>query len=85
MDFHFDLFVSFRNGPTGVFEMEKFAAGSKAALNSTIEAAKKGATVIVGGGDTATLVARKHISFSSYFFRIRSTGSFCSYLSVSSG
>lgn len=45
------------NGPAGVFEFENFAAGSKASLDACIEAASKGATVIVGGGDTATVVA----------------------------
>ena len=47
-----------RNGPAGVFEFEAFAAGSKSLLDANIEAAKKGAVVIVGGGDTATLVAQ---------------------------
>jgi phosphoglycerate kinase len=46
-----------RNGPPGVFEFDKFAVGSKAALDAAIEAAQKGATVIIGGGDTATVVA----------------------------
>ncbi|CEL52419.1 phosphoglycerate kinase [Rhizoctonia solani AG-1 IB] len=46
------------NGPPGVFEFEKFAGGSDALLKANIEAAKKGATVIVGGGDTATVVAQ---------------------------
>jgi phosphoglycerate kinase len=45
------------NGPAGVFEFSAFAAGSKDLLDANIEAAKNGATVIVGGGDTATLVA----------------------------
>merc|ERR1711939_289978 len=45
------------NGPAGVFEFENFATGSKASLDACIEAASKGATVIVGGGDTATVVA----------------------------
>jgi phosphoglycerate kinase len=42
------------NGPAGVFEFEKFAGGSISMLNACIDAAKSGATVIVGGGDTAT-------------------------------
>ncbi|WWC71447.1 phosphoglycerate kinase [Kwoniella pini CBS 10737] len=45
------------NGPAGVFEFPNFAKGSNALLDATIKAAKNGATVIVGGGDTATLVA----------------------------
>jgi phosphoglycerate kinase len=46
-----------RNGPAGVFEFDNFAKGSKATLDACIEAAQKGATVIVGGGDTATVCA----------------------------
>ncbi|KAG6850480.1 hypothetical protein H0H93_012901 [Arthromyces matolae] len=46
------------NGPPGVFEFEAFAAGSASLLEANIEAAKKGAVVIVGGGDTATVVAQ---------------------------
>jgi len=45
------------NGPTGVFEFEKFAVGTKSALDAVIEATQNGATTIVGGGDTATAVA----------------------------
>ncbi|PVF98319.1 putative PGK1-phosphoglycerate kinase [Serendipita vermifera] len=45
------------NGPAGVFEFPAFARGSKDLLDANIEAAKNGATVIVGGGDTATVVA----------------------------
>lgn len=46
------------NGPAGVFEFENFASGSNALLDACIKAAADGATVIVGGGDTATLVAQ---------------------------
>ncbi|KAM0754640.1 phosphoglycerate kinase [Meredithblackwellia eburnea MCA 4105] len=46
------------NGPAGVFEFDAFAEGSKATLDAAIEAKEKGATVIVGGGDTATVCAK---------------------------
>lgn len=47
------------NGPPGVFEFPAFAEGSKSLLDATVEAvSKKAATVIVGGGDTATVVAQ---------------------------
>jgi len=46
------------NGPPGVFEFPAFAGGSTALLDANIEAAKNGAVVIVGGGDTATVVAQ---------------------------
>ena len=45
------------NGPPGVFEMEKFAGGTKATMNAALEAAGKGKIVIIGGGDTATVAA----------------------------
>jgi len=45
------------NGPMGVFEFEAFADGTKAVMDAMIEATNKGATTIVGGGDTATCAA----------------------------
>lgn len=44
--------------PAGVFEFPAFAEGSKSLLDANIQAAESGAVVIVGGGDTATLVAK---------------------------
>jgi len=52
------LFFICDHSPPGVFEFPAFAAGSKALLDANIEAAEKGAVVIVGGGDTATLAAQ---------------------------
>lgn len=46
------------NGPPGVFEFEKFAEGTKSLLEAAVKSAANGNTVIVGGGDTAT-VAKK--------------------------
>ncbi|KAG5636104.1 hypothetical protein H0H81_009100 [Sphagnurus paluster] len=46
------------NGPPGVFEFPAFAQGSTSLLEATIEAHKKGSVVIVGGGDTATVVSQ---------------------------
>jgi len=42
------------NGPAGVFEFDKFATATKAMADAIAEATAKGATTIVGGGDTAT-------------------------------
>ncbi|HEY5552115.1 MAG TPA: phosphoglycerate kinase [Opitutaceae bacterium] len=42
------------NGPSGVFEFEKFAGSTKAMAASIAEATARGATTVVGGGDTAT-------------------------------
>lgn len=46
------------NGPMGVFEMEKFASGTKAVMDAVVEATTKGSTTIIGGGDTATCCAK---------------------------
>ena len=42
------------NGPPGVFEFEKFSGATKAMADAIAEATVKGATTVVGGGDTAT-------------------------------
>jgi phosphoglycerate kinase len=44
------------NGPVGVFEMEKFAAGTIAVGNYVAEATKAGAFSLVGGGDSVAAV-----------------------------
>ena len=42
------------NGPAGVFEMEKFATGTKVMADAIAKATAAGAISVVGGGDTAT-------------------------------
>ena len=44
------------NGPAGVFEMDKFAAGTKAIGDAIVEATAKGAFSLVGGGDSVAAV-----------------------------
>lgn len=46
------------NGPMGVFEMEKFQEGTKAVAEAVVEATKKGAFSLIGGGDSAAAVAK---------------------------
>lgn len=46
------------NGPAGVFEFDNFAKGTKATLDTVVKAAQNGNTVIIGGGDTATVAAK---------------------------
>lgn len=44
------------NGPVGVFEIEKFAVGSKAVGQAIVTATSKGAFSLVGGGDSVSCV-----------------------------
>ncbi len=42
------------NGPAGVFEVDKFAEGTKSMADAIAKATAAGAVTVVGGGDTAT-------------------------------
>jgi len=46
------------NGPMGVFEFDKFAAGTKQLMDAVVDATKAGAVSIIGGGDTATAAVK---------------------------
>jgi phosphoglycerate kinase len=46
------------NGPMGVFEVDKFAEGTNIVAQAMAQATERGATTIVGGGDTAAAVAK---------------------------
>lgn len=44
------------NGPVGVFEIDKFATGTRAVADAIVEATAKGAYSLVGGGDSVAAV-----------------------------
>ncbi len=46
------------NGPVGVFEMDKFAAGTRAIMDAMLAATARGAVTVIGGGDTATAAVK---------------------------
>ncbi|MCX5786136.1 MAG: phosphoglycerate kinase [Elusimicrobia bacterium] len=46
----------FWNGPVGIFEIPAFAGGSITVARSMAEATKSGATTILGGGDTLSVL-----------------------------
>lgn len=50
------------NGPAGVFEMDKFAAGSKSLADEVADATCRGAVTIIGGGDTATCAVKFNVA-----------------------
>lgn len=57
------------NGPMGVFEMDKFAVGTKAIADAVVKATQNGAFALIGGGDSAAAVSKfgytKQVSYVS--------------------
>ena len=50
------------NGPMGVFEMPTFARGTNSIATALAEATRRGATTIVGGGDSAAAIKAAGLS-----------------------
>ena len=50
------------NGPMGVFEIEETAKGTYAIANALAEATAKGATTVIGGGDSASAVNKAGVA-----------------------
>ena len=54
--------TTFWNGPMGIFEIPAFATGSFAVAEAMAAATKHGATTIVGGGDSLSVVAKAKLA-----------------------
>jgi len=50
------------NGPMGVFEMEKFAAGTTAIAKAVASATEKGAFSLIGGGDSVAAINKNKLA-----------------------
>ena len=50
------------NGPMGVFEMEKFAAGTTAVAKAVAKATEKGAFSLIGGGDSVAAINQNKLA-----------------------
>ncbi|MGZ4034476.1 MAG: phosphoglycerate kinase, partial [Bacteroidia bacterium] len=48
------------NGPMGVFEMSSFEHGTKAVAEAIVDATKKGAYSLIGGGDSVAAINKYH-------------------------
>lgn len=49
------------NGPMGVFEMEKFSAGTSAVAKALADATAKGAFTLIGGGDSVAAINKNKL------------------------
>ena len=50
------------NGPMGVFEMSSFEKGTRQAAFDIVEATKKGAYSLIGGGDSVAAINKYHLA-----------------------
>ncbi len=69
------------NGPLGLYEYNRFSHGTKRIAEAVAAAAKRGATVVIGGGDTIDFHVRYKYPLSSYTFVSTGGGAMLEFLS----
>lgn len=69
------------NGPLGMYEQEQFSGASKCIAESLRQAVDRGATVIVGGGDTIDLHTKYGLDMTRYLFVSTGGGAMLDFLS----
>ena len=57
-----DVRTVFWNGPLGVFEIPSFAHGTNAVARMLADRAERGATVVIGGGDSVAAITRQGLA-----------------------
>ena len=67
-----DCRTVFWNGPMGAFEMDPYAAGTRAVAEALADLTREGGLTVVGGGDSAAAIRR--LGFSDHQFGHISTG-----------
>lgn len=69
------------NGPLGLYEFNRFSHATKRIAEAVQEAAKNGATVIIGGGDTIDFHERYDYSMDDYTFTSTGGGAMLEFIS----
>ncbi|MDD3897200.1 MAG: phosphoglycerate kinase [Candidatus Peribacteraceae bacterium] len=69
------------NGPLGLYELNRFSHASKRVAEAVAAAAKRGATTIIGGGDTIDFHTRYNYSMDAYTFVSTGGGAMLEFIS----
>lgn len=69
------------NGPLGFYEVNRFSHATKRIAEAIAEATKRGATTIIGGGDTLDFHVRYHYPLDAYTFVSTGGGAMLEFIS----